>query len=245
MVFKESTLNLLRKKMIYIMQIELMMKDRTNEPKEQDLISRLGKSDDGNGGNMIDCSLSFGMKLDNNPTPTNPSTANIYGPFPIPTQVRNKQHGDQITKARAFQTWVIPSTDHHVAPTTNNKNTTGFIDFLGETPVMSSVPPRRCMIPILAMRYAREDLSLAPPQSIGENPFQRGMVANLNPGSGYGNGNKVCTICKRGDTLLWRGGPRGLRALCNACGIHFQKLQKRVQWSNEAFPKPRNVIRKP
>ncbi|XP_042515732.1 GATA transcription factor 29-like isoform X1 [Macadamia integrifolia] len=244
MAFTEATLNLMRN-MMYLMQMELLTKDRTNEPKEQDFISRLGKSDDGNGGNMIDRSLSLGLKLDNNPTPTNPSTANFYGPSPIRRQVRNNHHGDQVTKAMAFQHRVSPSSDHHVTPNNNSKNTTGFIDFLGETPVMSFVPPRRCMIPILAMKYAREDLSLAPPQPIGENPFQRGMMANLNPSNGYGNGNKVCTICKRGDTPLWRAGPHGPRTLCNACGIHFQKLQKRVQWSSEAFPKPKNVIRKP
>ncbi|XP_042515734.1 GATA transcription factor 15-like isoform X2 [Macadamia integrifolia] len=177
MAFTEATLNLMRN-MMYLMQMELLTKDRTNEPKEQDFISRLGKSDDGNGGNMIDRSLSLGLKLDNNPTPTNPSTANFYGPSPIRRQVRNNHHGDQVTKAMAFQ-------------------------------------------------------------------HRRGMMANLNPSNGYGNGNKVCTICKRGDTPLWRAGPHGPRTLCNACGIHFQKLQKRVQWSSEAFPKPKNVIRKP
>jgi hypothetical protein len=38
-----------------------------------------------------------------------------------------------------------------------------------------------------------------------------------------------CHSCKRIDTPEWRRGPEGARTLCNACGLHYAKLEKKRQ----------------
>lgn len=38
-----------------------------------------------------------------------------------------------------------------------------------------------------------------------------------------------CHSCNRIDTPEWRRGPDGARTLCNACGLHYAKLERRRQ----------------
>ncbi|KAK4031885.1 hypothetical protein C8A01DRAFT_51182 [Parachaetomium inaequale] len=38
-----------------------------------------------------------------------------------------------------------------------------------------------------------------------------------------------CNSCNRVDTPEWRRGPDGARTLCNACGLHYAKLERRRQ----------------
>jgi hypothetical protein len=40
---------------------------------------------------------------------------------------------------------------------------------------------------------------------------------------------KRCTSCKRTDTPEWRRGPDGTMTLCNACGLHYAKLERTRQ----------------
>ncbi|URD86898.1 hypothetical protein MUK42_27605 [Musa troglodytarum] len=40
---------------------------------------------------------------------------------------------------------------------------------------------------------------------------------------------RVCSICKTTKTPLWRGGPRGPKSLCNACGIRQRKARRAME----------------
>ncbi|CAN0906853.1 GATA transcription factor 29 [Linum grandiflorum] len=39
--------------------------------------------------------------------------------------------------------------------------------------------------------------------------------------------NQICLLCKTCETPMWRRGPLGAKTLCNACGIKFQKEEKK------------------
>ncbi|KAF4438887.1 aaa family atpase [Fusarium acutatum] len=39
-----------------------------------------------------------------------------------------------------------------------------------------------------------------------------------------------CHSCNRTDSREWRSGPDGARTLCNACGLHYAKLQRKRTW---------------
>ncbi|KAG7123152.1 GATA zinc finger domain-containing protein 10 like [Verticillium longisporum] len=54
---------------------------------------------------------------------------------------------------------------------------------------------------------------------IGEVKKRRGRAAP--PGR--------CHSCNRIDTPEWRRGPDGARTLCNACGLHYAKLERKRQ----------------
>lgn len=49
-----------------------------------------------------------------------------------------------------------------------------------------------------------------------KSPGGKGMVANF----------MSCDFCGTTESPEWRRGPRGQKSLCNACGLHFAKLQK-------------------
>ncbi|ERN12699.1 hypothetical protein AMTRI_Chr01g135680 [Amborella trichopoda] len=51
----------------------------------------------------------------------------------------------------------------------------------------------------------------------------------------------ACADCKTVKTPLWRNGPLGPKSLCNACGIRYKKLGKKVNASNGS---PRGIKRK-
>lgn len=42
-----------------------------------------------------------------------------------------------------------------------------------------------------------------------------------------------CHSCNRIDTPEWRRGPDGARTLCNACGLHYAKLERKRQSENK------------
>ncbi|KAK7215442.1 hypothetical protein V2G26_003445 [Clonostachys chloroleuca] len=48
-----------------------------------------------------------------------------------------------------------------------------------------------------------------------------------------------CHSCNRVDTPEWRRGPDGARTLCNACGLHYAKLERKRQLEQRSIrPKP-------
>jgi len=48
-----------------------------------------------------------------------------------------------------------------------------------------------------------------------------------------------CHSCNRVDTPEWRRGPDGARTLCNACGLHYAKLERKRQLEQRNIrPKP-------
>ncbi|KAL2259622.1 hypothetical protein VTK26DRAFT_6639 [Humicola hyalothermophila] len=48
-----------------------------------------------------------------------------------------------------------------------------------------------------------------------------------------------CHSCNRIDTPEWRRGPDGARTLCNACGLHYAKLERKRQLDSRSIrPKP-------
>ncbi|KAM7203670.1 hypothetical protein V8F33_001985 [Rhypophila sp. PSN 637] len=63
------------------------------------------------------------------------------------------------------------------------------------------------------------DGSLKQQYSIAEVKKRRGRAAP--PGR--------CHSCNRVDTPEWRRGPDGARTLCNACGLHYAKLERKRQ----------------
>ena len=53
-----------------------------------------------------------------------------------------------------------------------------------------------------------------------------------------------CHSCNRIDTPEWRRGPDGARTLCNACGLHYAKLERKRQLEARSIrPKPEEAIR--
>lgn len=44
-----------------------------------------------------------------------------------------------------------------------------------------------------------------------------------------------CHSCNRIDTPEWRRGPDGARTLCNACGLHYAKLERKRQLENRSL----------
>jgi hypothetical protein len=42
-----------------------------------------------------------------------------------------------------------------------------------------------------------------------------------------------CHSCNRAETPEWRRGPAGARTLCNACGLHYAKLTRRMGANKE------------
>ncbi|KAF8545506.1 GATA zinc finger-domain-containing protein [Trichophaea hybrida] len=44
-----------------------------------------------------------------------------------------------------------------------------------------------------------------------------------------------CHSCHRAETPEWRRGPDGARTLCNACGLHYAKLTRKLS-KNPAGP---------
>jgi len=79
-----------------------------------------------------------------------------------------------------------------------------------------------------------EDVSMygdgiKPPYSMHEVKKRRGRAAP--PGR--------CHSCNRVDTPEWRRGPDGARTLCNACGLHYAKLERKRQLDQRSIrPKP-------
>ncbi|KAK4168846.1 hypothetical protein QBC43DRAFT_81690 [Cladorrhinum sp. PSN259] len=70
---------------------------------------------------------------------------------------------------------------------------------------------------------------MKPAYSLNEVKKRRGRAAP--PGR--------CHSCNRIDTPEWRRGPDGARTLCNACGLHYAKLERKRQMDQRSLrPKP-------
>ena len=71
--------------------------------------------------------------------------------------------------------------------------------------------------------------------SAGDAKKRRG-VSDVDVLSHYGNSNMTqkaappgrCHSCNRAETPEWRRGPDGARTLCNACGLHYAKLTRKM-----------------
>jgi len=48
-----------------------------------------------------------------------------------------------------------------------------------------------------------------------------------------------CHSCNRIDTPEWRRGPDGARTLCNACGLHYAKLERKRQLDSRSALRPK------
>ncbi|KAL2134289.1 hypothetical protein VTI74DRAFT_546 [Chaetomium olivicolor] len=73
------------------------------------------------------------------------------------------------------------------------------------------------------------DAVKAPAYAMNEVKKRRGRAAP--PGR--------CHSCNRIDTPEWRRGPDGARTLCNACGLHYAKLERKRQLDQRSLrPKP-------
>ncbi|RYP50557.1 hypothetical protein DL768_003953 [Monosporascus sp. mg162] len=53
-----------------------------------------------------------------------------------------------------------------------------------------------------------------------------------------------CHSCNRIDTPEWRRGPDGARTLCNACGLHYAKLERKRQMEQRSI-RPKGVEERP
>ncbi|KAJ4907762.1 GATA transcription factor 21 [Raphanus sativus] len=75
--------------------------------------------------------------------------------------------------------------------------------------------------------YRDEDLKKVSPRTTTDVTMEnRYNTINEN---GYNNNNgviRVCSDCSTTKTPLWRGGPRGPKSLCNACGIRQRKARR-------------------
>lgn len=69
--------------------------------------------------------------------------------------------------------------------------------------------------------YLTEAASMGAPQQPEMKKMRRGRAAP--PGR--------CHSCHRAETPEWRRGPDGARTLCNACGLHYAKLTRKMSKS--------------
>ncbi|KAI0406459.1 hypothetical protein F4802DRAFT_596153 [Xylaria palmicola] len=76
--------------------------------------------------------------------------------------------------------------------------------------------------------------NVKPSYSLGEVKKRRGRAAP--PGR--------CHSCNRIDTPEWRRGPDGARTLCNACGLHYAKLERKRQMEQRSI-RPKAVEERP
>lgn len=53
-----------------------------------------------------------------------------------------------------------------------------------------------------------------------------------------------CHSCNRIDTPEWRRGPDGARTLCNACGLHYAKLERKRQMEQRSI-RPKTLDERP
>ncbi|CDP16472.1 unnamed protein product [Coffea canephora] len=56
-------------------------------------------------------------------------------------------------------------------------------------------------------------------------------VFSISGSNGVGSSREIqkkCIACGSDDTPLWRKGPHGPRTLCNACGLRYARLMKRL-----------------
>ena len=58
-------------------------------------------------------------------------------------------------------------------------------------------------------------------------PFPNNVAADVKKRRGRAAPPGRCHSCNRIDTPEWRRGPDGARTLCNACGLHYAKLERR------------------
>jgi GATA zinc finger len=78
--------------------------------------------------------------------------------------------------------------------------------------------------------------------SIGDSKKRRGVSASfclLFHSSGLTCRQKAappgrCHSCNRAETPEWRRGPDGARTLCNACGLHYAKLTRKMAVNKNA-----------
>lgn len=50
-----------------------------------------------------------------------------------------------------------------------------------------------------------------------------------------------CHSCNRAETPEWRRGPDGARTLCNACGLHYAKLTRKIGPNKSAMTSGSNL----
>ncbi|KAF2140580.1 uncharacterized protein K452DRAFT_48515 [Aplosporella prunicola CBS 121167] len=68
------------------------------------------------------------------------------------------------------------------------------------------------------------------PHAFGEDPKGGGGFAGADPKKRRGRAAPPgrCHSCNRAETPEWRRGPDGARTLCNACGLHYAKLTRKM-----------------
>lgn len=80
---------------------------------------------------------------------------------------------------------------------------------------------------------------------------QPSMISDLTPNQDYLNKElclktgTVCTQCGSTQTPEWRSGPSGSRTLCNACGLFYSKLVKKMGAANacDCLKKRKRTVR--
>ncbi len=91
----------------------------------------------------------------------------------------------------------------------------------------------------VAEDYAQEEMNWDDGRNIGgygaSDAKKRRGVSTL---SSTGHSQLICTqraappgrchSCNRAETPEWRRGPDGARTLCNACGLHYAKLTRKL-----------------
>lgn len=93
--------------------------------------------------------------------------------------------------------------------------------------VVAPTPTRKPMEEEDTVMYGSD--TLKPSYGVQEVKKRRGRAAP--PGR--------CHSCNRIDTPEWRRGPDGARTLCNACGLHYAKLERKRQTEQRSIrPKP-------
>ncbi|KAI9900046.1 hypothetical protein N3K66_004308 [Trichothecium roseum] len=65
--------------------------------------------------------------------------------------------------------------------------------------------------------------------SYGDNPRTQYGLTEVKKRRGRAAPPGRCHSCNRIDTPEWRRGPDGARTLCNACGLHYAKLERKRQ----------------
>lgn len=91
------------------------------------------------------------------------------------------------------------------------------------------IPPYRNSPNVQPFNVGRADAKEdSDPQGVTGNNMST-VSAELVKGKGRAVPPSRCFSCNRTDTTEWRRGPDGARTLCNACGLHYAKVERKRQ----------------
>lgn len=131
---------------------------------------------------------------------------------------------------RTASTGKVPRNDSSRAEVTDGTNTVN--SFQEDAPRDPEPPATNTLPPIVDSKQEPDPIISSDLESYQgmSNDYKASGVAELGAKNQRGKDAPPhrCHSCKRTETPAWRRGPDGARTLCNACGLHYAKLTRKL-----------------